>query len=193
MSSHIAQSLTPYNYNILNKMPHSTTKKHRPKRPDARPNGKRRNKERLKVVEKMEAKDLITTRIPKAEHKERPVTGVLRGQARIPAEESRVRALQKVLRQIQALAEKQSEGAKLDPAQLAKLGRFDAVIDELEELLPEEVVEKEVEEEVGASDEEEVEEEVVEEVKEVPAKRQTRRSSKEDNTDDRKKKKSKTR
>eukprot|EP00978_Attheya_sp_CCMP212_P042966 scaffold272040_cov51-Attheya_sp.AAC.1 len=116
-------------------MPHSTTKKFRPKRDDVRPNGKRRNKARLAAVEKMEAKDIITTRIPKALHKERPVTGVLRAaMPRISVEESRIRSLQKLLRQIEQLGEKKSAGGVLDAAQLEKLERLASVVFELNEL-----------------------------------------------------------
>jgi uncharacterized protein with WD repeat len=115
-------------------MPATISKKHRPKRPDARPNGKRRKKERLAQVEKMEAKDLTSTRIPKQLHKERQVAGELK-KTRKSSEDSRVRSLQKLLRQIERLGEKESAGEELDAAQLEKLGRLDCVVAELEELL----------------------------------------------------------
>jgi len=117
-------------------MPHSTTKRHRPKRPDDRPNGKSRNKARLAAVEKMEAKDLIRTRIPKALHKERQVTGVLRlpRKKKTATIENKVRSLQKLLRQIEQLAEKRKAGEVLDAAQLEKLSRRDIVIGELGEI-----------------------------------------------------------
>lgn len=133
-------------------MPDTKTKKHRPKRPDARPNGKRRRKERLAEVEKMEAKDLITTRIPPKLHKERLATGVLRKPCK-SSEESRIRALQKLLRQMERLREKQSAGEALDAAQLEKLGRLESVVAELEELLADE-------DNVGESDHEEDEKDV---------------------------------
>jgi uncharacterized protein with WD repeat len=65
--------------------------------------------------------------------------------------EIRVRALHKVLRQIKALEEKEKAGVQLDEAQKLKIGRFDAVISELEELQKVEDSENEGEEE---SDEE---------------------------------------
>lgn len=115
-------------------MPHSTTKKHRPKRPDIRPNGKRRKKERLALVDKLEAKDLIRTRIPRSERKERVVTGDLRKPRKSP-EDGRIRSLHKLLRQIQQLGERESAGEVLNASQLKKLARMDSVIAELEELL----------------------------------------------------------
>jgi len=115
-------------------MPHSTTKKHRPKRPDIRPNGKRRNKERLASVDKMEAKDLITTRTPRSERKERAVTGELR-KPRKSTDDVRIRSLHKLLRQIQQLGERESAGDELNAPQLKKLARMDSVIAELEEVL----------------------------------------------------------
>ncbi|KAL7447548.1 hypothetical protein ACHAWC_000002, partial [Mediolabrus comicus] len=51
-----------------------------------------------------------------------------------PPEASRIRSLHKLLRQIVALEEKQKAGATLNEAQLTKLGRFDDVVAELEEL-----------------------------------------------------------
>jgi len=48
-------------------MPHSITGKHRSKRPDNRPNAKKRKKQREDAYSKAEAKDVISTRIPKKE------------------------------------------------------------------------------------------------------------------------------
>jgi len=118
-------------------MPHSTTKSHRPKRPDVRPNAKSRNKTRLAAVEKMEAKDLIRTRIPKAQHKERGVTGILRAPRKPTSTstiEKKIRSLQKLRRQIELLSEKRIAGEVLDVAQLEKLARRDSVIGEIEEI-----------------------------------------------------------
>mmetsp|Transcript_24722 Transcript_24722/g.36247 ORF Transcript_24722/g.36247 Transcript_24722/m.36247 type:complete len:152 (-) Transcript_24722:387-842(-) len=112
----------------------TTTKKHRPKRPDARPNGKRRLKAKQALVKKLEAKDLKVTRIPKSEQIEREVSGVLR-KPKTPASDIRSRALRKLLRQIEALADKQKAGEVLNDAQKTKLSRFDNVVAELEELL----------------------------------------------------------
>ena len=56
-------------------MPHSITGKHRSKRPDNRPNAKKRKKQREDAYAKAEAKDVISTRIPKKDQKERAVTG----------------------------------------------------------------------------------------------------------------------
>lgn len=51
-----------------------------------------------------------------------------------PSSSIRFRSLHKLLRQIVALEEKQTSGTKLNDAQLAKLGRFDEVVEELEEM-----------------------------------------------------------
>jgi uncharacterized protein with WD repeat len=161
-------------------MPSTTTKVKRTKRPDARPNGKRRRKEsqaeveknRLERVAKNEAKGKIVAvervaKLPKIspiddddnnnnnnnndddEAKKRRGQE-LRKVKKDPAE-IRVRALHKVLRQIKALEEKEKAGVQLDEAQKLKIGRFDAVISELEELQKVEDSENEGEED---SDEE---------------------------------------
>ena len=139
-------------------MPSTTTTKKRTKRPDARPNGKRRRKEhqaeaekdRLQRVAKNEAKGKIVAvpRLaklppppPVEEQGDDDVKGadpatkgqVLRKESKAPVE-SRVRALHKVLRQIQVLEEKEKAGQKLDDAQNLKVARFETVIAELEEL-----------------------------------------------------------
>jgi uncharacterized protein with WD repeat len=119
-------------------MGHSTTTtSYRPKRPDARPNSKRRRRERQAFVEKAEAKDLQTTRIPKSQHKERDSGRgqVLRTTTKRPASDIRVRALHKLMRQIEVLEEKRNAGEILNSWQQAKVGRLDVVMAELEELL----------------------------------------------------------
>jgi cobalamin biosynthesis protein CobT len=140
-------------------MPHSTTKKHRPKRPDYRPNAKQRKKEHAKRIETIDKRELMpNTTIPKSLRKERNPTGVLKQETTyISPEESRIRSLQKLLRQIKVLDEKHSAGEKLDDAQLEKLGRLDYVIEELEELLG--VDAGESEESIQDDDNEEEEEE----------------------------------
>ena len=118
-------------------MPHSITGKHRSKRPDSRPNAKKRKKDRDAAYAAAEAKDVISTRIPKSEQKERPVSGELRQE--LPTQQleeaKRVRYLQKLLRQIETLKMRLSTGEKLNDAQMKKLGRMDEVVAEIEELL----------------------------------------------------------
>ena len=118
-------------------MPHSITGKHRSKRPDSRPNAKKRKKDRDAAYAAAEAKDVISTRIPKREQKERPVTGELRQEfhSQLDEEAKRVRYLQKLLRQIETLKMKKERGEKLNDAQMKKLGRMDEVVAEIEELL----------------------------------------------------------
>ena len=115
-------------------MPHSITGKQRTKRPDYRPNAKRRKKEKDAAYDAAEAKDVISTKIPKKDRKERPVTGQLRRNDDTP-ESKRVRYLQKLLRQIETLKDRKEAGEKLNDAQLLKLGRMDEVVSEIEELL----------------------------------------------------------
>jgi len=115
-------------------MPHSTTGKHRSKRPDSRPNAKKRKQEHKAAYEAAEAKDIISTRIPKSQQKERPVTGALR-QEPSQLKMKRAKFLQKLLRQIESLQERKEGGEKLDEAQMRKLGRLDEVVGEIEELL----------------------------------------------------------
>ncbi|KAL7497419.1 hypothetical protein ACHAWT_007089 [Skeletonema menzelii] len=115
-------------------MPHSITGKHRSKRPDSRPNAKRRKKEREAAYAAADASDIISTRIPKSQQKERPVTGVLRPDSN-QIKMKRVKFLQKLLRQIESLQERKEGGEVLDEAQMKKVGRMDEVVKEIEELL----------------------------------------------------------
>eukprot|EP00560_Eucampia_antarctica_P008500 CAMPEP_0197826324 /NCGR_PEP_ID=MMETSP1437-20131217/3303_1 /TAXON_ID=49252 ORGANISM="Eucampia antarctica, Strain CCMP1452" /NCGR_SAMPLE_ID=MMETSP1437 /ASSEMBLY_ACC=CAM_ASM_001096 /LENGTH=232 /DNA_ID=CAMNT_0043426717 /DNA_START=66 /DNA_END=764 /DNA_ORIENTATION=+ len=116
-------------------MPHSYSGKKRVKRPDFRPNGKQRRKDNQATAAATPVEELIITRVHSSQRKERPVTGVFKKKRSDP-DTVRTRALQKLLRQIASLAEShQSGGTPLNDAQLHKLGRFDAVVAELEELL----------------------------------------------------------
>lgn len=140
-------------------MPHSTTKRHRPKRPDHRPNHKERKKALAKKIQTTDKRELMpNTTIPKSLRKEREPTGVLKpfhhsimnvdgnknvggvaprkkNNSSLSKQETRIRSLQKVMRQIQVLQERQEAGESLDDAQIEKINRLDDVIEELEELL----------------------------------------------------------
>jgi len=115
-------------------MPHTTSGNKRTKRPDFRPNGKQRRKDNQATAAATPVEKLIRTRIPNSQRKERPVTGVFKKERSDP-DTVRTRALQKLLRQISTLAEKHQAGAILNDSQMQKLGRFDVVVAELEELL----------------------------------------------------------
>ncbi|KAL7536393.1 hypothetical protein ACHAXR_007137 [Thalassiosira sp. AJA248-18] len=137
-------------------MPHTTTKRARTKRPDFRPNGKRRlqaqqrkqEKDRLARVAANELKGKLFAPLrheplPKISNNTATTTNSNMNRAQIlrkakpnnkDSSNIRFRALHKLLRQIVALEEKQTAGSKLDEAQLAKLGRFDEVVEELEEM-----------------------------------------------------------
>jgi uncharacterized protein with WD repeat len=146
-------------------MPHTTTKNKRTKRPDDRPNGKRRRQEAQAIVEKdrvgrvaaNEAKGKIVAveRLEKLppllaqEEKEKTdaTTGQVLKPEKKPPAEVRVRALHKLLRQIQGLDEKKKGGATLNDAQEIKLARMEGVMAELEELQNVEDSDEEEEEE----------------------------------------------
>ena len=155
-------------------MPHTTTKTKRTKRPDFRPNGKRRLKAQQAKTEK-ERKERVTANELKGKvftvprHEKLPplptedsaaARSHARGGSRKPQsnDESfvRFRALSKLLRQIVDLDEKQKRGVKLNEAQLEKLGRFDEVAGELEEMQREldEQQEEEEGEESGSGEDE---------------------------------------
>mmetsp|Transcript_20601 Transcript_20601/g.44749 ORF Transcript_20601/g.44749 Transcript_20601/m.44749 type:complete len:158 (-) Transcript_20601:290-763(-) len=157
-------------------MPHTTTKNKRTKRPDFRPNGKRRRKAEQATVEKDRlarvAKNELKGKLfaPLKHEKLPPLTSMdkqqqiaqtrsqlLRKQPKQSPEATRFRALHKLLRQIVALEEKQNSGVTLNEAQLEKLGRFDDVAAELEGL------QKRIEEEAAEEDDEEEDDESEEE------------------------------
>eukprot|EP00984_Skeletonema_dohrnii_P013373 scaffold5533_cov111-Skeletonema_dohrnii-CCMP3373.AAC.3 len=146
-------------------MPHSITGKHRTKRPDTRPNAKKRKKQHAQAYEAAEAKDIISTRIPKAQQKERPVTGILKPDSD-QLKMKRVRFLQKLLRQIESLKERQEGGEVLDEAQRRKVGRLEEVVQEIEELLDVNLDSSDEEEEVEADDDDKEESEDEEESEE---------------------------
>ena len=157
--------------NKLTKMPHSITGKHRTKRPDTRPNAKKRKKQHAQAYEAAEASDIISTRIPKSQQKERPVTGILKPDGD-QLKMKRVRFLQKLLRQIESLKERSEGGYDLDEAQMRKVGRLEEVVEEIEELLDVNLDSSDEEEEADDKEESEDEEESEEEEKQsLPVKR----------------------
>ncbi|OEU19686.1 hypothetical protein FRACYDRAFT_268067 [Fragilariopsis cylindrus CCMP1102] len=130
-------------------MPHTYSGNKRTKRPDFRPNGKRRLKalqvtvenDRLARVAANELKAKGMSTIPRHE-KLAPVTAAeleqqlkkkKKAQETFP-EMKRYRALLKLLRQIVVLEEKRESGVVLNDAQIAKVNRFDGLAAELEEL-----------------------------------------------------------
>jgi hypothetical protein len=120
-------------------MPHTTSGKKRNKRPDARPNGKERRKQKQRVAAATPVEKLIKTNIPCSKRKERSAGGVLKkGKQHMDPVANLIKSRQKILRQIYTLAEKQNAGAILDDAQLEKLERMDTIVAELEKLLGQE-------------------------------------------------------
>ena len=115
-------------------MPHTISGKTRSKRPDSRPNAKRRKKEKAKKVEEADVSDLRATRIPKSEQRERTPGGILK-QKQLAPEAKRVKFLTKLLKQIEALRERKEQGETLEEAQLHKIHRYDEVVAEIEALL----------------------------------------------------------
>lgn len=131
-------------------MPHTYTKNKRIKRPDFRPNGKRRlkaqqaevEKDRLARVAANELKGKLFAPLKHDKLPPPPSEDALNKQGRAQGlrkpkqdpQSIRFRSLHKLLRQIVALEKKQNSGIELNEAQLEKLGRFDDVAVELEEL-----------------------------------------------------------
>ncbi|MGK3756162.1 MAG: hypothetical protein ACI8RD_008472 [Bacillariaceae sp.] len=129
-------------------MPHTYSGNKRNKRPDHRPNGKRRlkalqvtvEKDRLARVAANELKAKGMSTIPRHE-KLAPIAAAeleqtlqkKKAQNTFP-EMKRYRALLKLLRQIVVLEEKRESGVVLNDAQIAKVNRFDGLAAELEEL-----------------------------------------------------------
>ena len=114
---------------------HTTTSKSRTKRPDSRPNEKRRRKQHVKDAAAESIQDLRVTRKQKHERKERTaVMSTLRDTAQVK-EEKYVKALRKKLREIDALIARQKKGDVLDDQQLAKIESLDAVMQEMETVL----------------------------------------------------------
>lgn len=179
-----AASISPLEVpaHIHRNMPHTYSGKKRTKRPDFRPNGKRRLKAQQKEAEKdrlarVAANEMKGKLMAPPRHEKLPPLKaddddynnndrkyykkgqVLRREKRQqPPEASRIRSLHKLLRQIVALEEKQKAGATLNEAQLTKLGRFDDVVAELEELQRVDDESEEEEEEVDNESEEQEEE-----------------------------------
>ena len=187
-------------------MPHTYSKNKRTKRPDYRPNGKQRQKQQQAMAAATPVEELMKTKIHSSKRKERPVTGALKQKSNKMLEDpdsmnqKRSRALQKLLRQIEVLAEKQNAGKILDEAQLEKLGRFDAVVAELEEIMDpkgsddgeesesDDENENENANESSSDEEEQVEEEDVPEVTPKSKQRAKRESSEVQHSSKRRKK-----
>jgi len=142
----------------------TTTKVKRNKRPDARPNAKRRLKESQALVEKdrlrrvaaNEAKHKIVAveklaAIAPMKQREKPdaLTGQVLKRGKERNAEVRIRSLHKLLRQIQGLEDKKKGGTTLNDAQETKLARMEDVMTELEEL---QKVEDEDDEEMDKED-----------------------------------------
>mmetsp|Transcript_11617 Transcript_11617/g.13320 ORF Transcript_11617/g.13320 Transcript_11617/m.13320 type:complete len:156 (-) Transcript_11617:228-695(-) len=130
-------------------MPHTYSGNKRTKRPDFRPNGKRRlkalqvanEKDRLSRVAANELKSKGMSTIPRHE-KLAPISAAKmeqrlqlpKNKQKIFPEMIRYRSRLKLLRQIVVLEEKQESGVVLNEAQITKLNRFDGLAVELEEL-----------------------------------------------------------
>ena len=130
-------------------MPHTYSGNKRTKRPDFRPNGKRRlkalqlanEKDRLARVAANELKSKGMTTIPRHE-KLAPITAAkLEQRLQLQTNKQKVfpdmiryRSRLKLLKQIVVLEEKRESGVVLNDAQITKVNRFDGLAAELEEL-----------------------------------------------------------
>jgi paraquat-inducible protein B len=116
-------------------MPHTTTKNHRVKRPDTRPNAKTRAKEQRKVADQLKIQDIRITRKLKGEKKERNLTSNDAPLNRLSKSEKLLRALKKKLKSINELMEKKNNGVELNKEQAAKIQQLDQVLEDMEQLL----------------------------------------------------------
>jgi uncharacterized protein with WD repeat len=123
-------------YNNENKMPHTTTKIMRSKRPDTRPNGEMRKRIAKRIEEGKTIQDIRVTRKRKGEIKEREVQMLPLKKLDTKSENEKVlRALKKKLRSIDSLIKLQEAGVQLDEQQLLKVDSLDQVMKEMQELI----------------------------------------------------------
>eukprot|EP01039_Chlorochromonas_danica_P011337 gene11337-12653_t len=114
-------------------MPHSTTKKFRPSRPDTRPSAKHRTKVVRAAQDKVKIQDMRVTRIASSEKKEREPQPT--AMSNLSKDEKRLRGLKKKLKDINELIEKQSAGQELDKQQLVKIKQLDEVLEAIESIV----------------------------------------------------------
>jgi uncharacterized protein with WD repeat len=114
-------------------MPHTTTKAHRTKRIDTRPNEKVRRKLQKQIEDNKTIQNLRVTSVQRAERKERIAqTTPL---SKLSKNEKILRALRKKLNAINQLIEKESAGETLDAQQLEKICSLPQVMSEMEEIM----------------------------------------------------------
>jgi len=117
---------------VVRKMPHTTTKAVRVKRPDSRPNGKRRMKLSKQMDDAQVIQDIRVTKLPVAEKKER----VNNNQPiELTKDEKLIRALKKKLKGIDKLMEDQKAGKVLNELQLNKISTLEQTMKDLEALI----------------------------------------------------------
>jgi uncharacterized protein with WD repeat len=115
-------------------MPHTTTKSHRTKRPDTRPNGKIRARLTKENNAKLTIQDIRTTSKRAGEKKEREVSTATPLNI-LTKEEKLLRALKKKLKGINDLKEKQDRGESLDLQQTEKLSQLPTLLTDMEALM----------------------------------------------------------
>jgi uncharacterized protein with WD repeat len=114
-------------------MPHTTTKAHRSKRPDYRPNEKVRRALQKKIEDSKTIQNIRVTSVQKREKKERVAQPTQL--STLSKNEKILRALRKKLNGINVLLEKEQSGVELDEQQLSKVASLKSVMDEMEELM----------------------------------------------------------
>ena len=112
---------------------HSTTGRHRSKRPDARLTAKQRRAQKAKEEDAKAAADLRVVKIKKSERKERGFDkhSMKLKKPKMSPVQKKVKALERKLFEIGQLQEKQEAGEALDANQLAKLASKAEVEDDL--------------------------------------------------------------
>jgi uncharacterized protein with WD repeat len=119
-------------------MPHTITKKHRPKREDSRPSSEGRKEKHRKLAQIQEADDIRVTKKNKHDKSEREVdaseTLKSSNDAKIGAEK-KMKALTKKITAIEALKAKQDKGETLDEKQIAKIESLAETVQMLDDFM----------------------------------------------------------
>lgn len=114
-------------------MPHTTTKNKRSKRVDTRPNEKTRRKLIRKIEDSKSIQDLRVTKVRNVDRKER--VAQYTPMAKLSKKEKKLRALNKKLKSINELIERQKDGETLDEQQEMKINSLENVLADIHSLM----------------------------------------------------------
>ncbi len=117
-------------------MPHSITTKHRSKRIDGRPMAENRKADRKKMAAAALASDFRVVKKRKSEQAEREVdTNEELRESNSEKVAKKIKALNKKLKAIEVLRERQNSGEKLDDNQLAKVESLEETLTLIEDFI----------------------------------------------------------